>query len=387
MNYYPIRDYPDIRKKRITLRHLLTMSAGLDTRDSYRYDFQGLMQMMRTSDWDKFILALPMKAAPGSRFEYSNSVTYLIASILQDRTGRDALSFAQQHLFRPMGIADTDVGWRKSPKGICLGWGGIRMKPLDLAKFGLLYLNNGRWNKQQLVPEAWVKDSTCNQINALTLCDGYGYQWWIDNDGHYMALGYGGQYLFVLPAKNMVVVVNSAMAGGDFFVPQMLLKRFILPAANSPTPLKENKKDQTRLKKKLNLLANPKPSPVPPLPKTALSISGKRFQFAPNSLGLDQIEFSFQKGKPEALLNLSVPFGAFQVAVGLDGVHRIKNAIGLIQAHKGTWLDESSFVVHRESINFTQRARVVFRFRGDTLTVSAEQVFSDNYELNARMVK
>jgi CubicO group peptidase (beta-lactamase class C family) len=110
------------------------------------------------------------------------------------------------------------------------------MRPHDMAKIGYLYLNEGRWDGEQIVPAAWVAASTRKHISA-TLQDGYGYQWWVRGDGVYMALGYGGQFIVVVPEKDLVVVFTSELAEEDFYTPQTLLDDFIIPAVQSSAPL------------------------------------------------------------------------------------------------------------------------------------------------------
>jgi CubicO group peptidase (beta-lactamase class C family) len=233
-------------KKSITLENLLTMASGLECRDSYLYYWIGLQEMKDSNDWAQYVLDLPMKEAPGERFEYCNGVSYLLSVIIQQSTNMKTLDFANQNLFGPLGI--TDVGWRTSPQGIDIGWGEMWLNPHDMAKIGLLYLNKGRWENKQIVPTAWVKQSTRGHIDA-TLFDQYGYQWWIDSVGFYMALGYKGQFIFVVPDKNMVAVFTSDLEGFDFYIPRNLLTEYIMPAAVSSKPLEKNPDEKARLDK------------------------------------------------------------------------------------------------------------------------------------------
>ena len=193
LEFFPERTAANLdeNKKALTLEHLLSMSSGFQARDSYLYNWQGLAKMRASRDWIQYVLDLPMADAPGIKFDYSNCVSFLLSAILQESTGTNALAFAREHLFGPLGIHEVD--WPSSPQGITLGWGGMRMKPLDMAKIGFLYLNKGVWEGKQVVPSSWVEASTREQIKAGTLSDGYGYQWWVDEDGYYMALGYSGQ--------------------------------------------------------------------------------------------------------------------------------------------------------------------------------------------------
>jgi len=244
----------DAEKEVMTLEHVLMMASGLECRDSYLYRWRGLHEMEQSDDWVQFMLDLPLAEPPGSRFEYCNGGSFLLSAIIQETTGMSAAEFAGQHLFGPLGI--SDVLWPSNPHGITIGWGELRMRPHDMAKIGYLYLNEGRWDGEQIVPAAWVAASTRKHISA-TLQDGYGYQWWVADDGVYMALGYAGQFIFVVPEEAMVVAFTSELEDKDFYVPQELLNDFVIPAAESSTPLPANPGGVTALETYIKALANP----------------------------------------------------------------------------------------------------------------------------------
>jgi len=231
-------------KKAITLKNLLTMTSGLYTQDSYIYNWRGLNQMTQSEDWVQYVLDQPMTEKPGTQFEYSNCVTFMLSAIIQQTTKQNTFNFMKKHLFRPLGI--TDVRWASSAEGINVGYGMMWLTPHDMAKIGWLYLNKGQWGDKQIISEKWVKDSTQKHFSA-TLFDGYGYQWWISPDKFYAAVGYGGQFIFVIPQKNMVVVFTSTLERDEFFKPENLLNEFIIPAAVSHKPLPENSKQTARL--------------------------------------------------------------------------------------------------------------------------------------------
>jgi CubicO group peptidase (beta-lactamase class C family) len=180
LEFFPEKTIANLneQKKEITLEHLLTMSSGLDTRDSWVHNRVRLGMMQASDDWAQYVLDLPMARKPGKHFDYSNGGSYLLSAILQKTTGMSPLEFAKIHLFGPLGI--TDVTWPTGPQGINRGDDKMRLVPLDIAKFGLLYLNNGRWEDKQIVSKAWVEDSTRTHIHAPdTGFDGYGYQCWV----------------------------------------------------------------------------------------------------------------------------------------------------------------------------------------------------------------
>ncbi len=255
--HQPVTDFfPDVtftnmdaRKASMTLENLLTMTSGLECRDSYLYRWKGLIEMRASADWGQYVLDLPMTEAPGERFEYCNGVSYLLSVIIQNATRMRTLAFARQHLFAPLGI--EDVGWDTSPQGIDIGWGEMRLRPHDMARFGWLYLNQGRWEDKQVVTPAWVAASTRGHVDA-TLFDRYGYQWWVDDAGYYAAVGFKGQRIFVVPDKNMVVVFTGDLTGKESLTPHKLLEAFIIPAAASSQALPSSEDDQARLAQRVN---------------------------------------------------------------------------------------------------------------------------------------
>ena len=138
-----------------------------------------------------------------------------------------AEAYAREKLFGPLGI--TDIEWPQNPQGISIGWGELYMRPIDMAKIGYLYLREGQWDGEQIIPAEWVQASTEKYIDA-TLQDGYGYQWWVESEDLYLALGYAGQFIYVLPEEDLVVVFVSDLEDQDFYTPQQLLMEYILPA-------------------------------------------------------------------------------------------------------------------------------------------------------------
>ena len=243
-------------KKIITLKHLLTMTSGLDCKDSYLYKWLGLWKMKQSKDWIKFMIDLPMAEEPGTRFEYCNGVSFLLSAILQNQTGENALAFAKKNLLGPLGI--TNVRWPSNPQGITIGYGQLQMLPRDMAKFGFLYLNNGVWDSQQIISSQWIKKSTRKHIDA-TLLPGYGYQWWIVNPDIYTAIGHQGQFIMVVPKKNLLAVFTSSLAKEDFYTPLGLLASYIVPAVKSSTPLAENPDKANEIKSYSNLLQTTNP--------------------------------------------------------------------------------------------------------------------------------
>ena len=254
MDFFPEKRiaHLDDLKKSITLENLLTMASGLKCRDSYLYRWAGLREMKNSADWAQYVLDLPMAEPPGEKFEYCNGASHLLSVIIQNTTSMKTLDFAKKHLFEPLDI--TDIGWATSPQGVYIGYGEMMLKPHDMAKFGLLYLNKGRWGNKQIIPLTWVKVSTSVHVDATMLYK-YGYQWWVDSAGFYAAVGGKGQRIFVVPEKNLVVVFTGDLTGREGLISKNLLESYIIPAALSPDSLPPNTKEQARLDDLINSAA------------------------------------------------------------------------------------------------------------------------------------
>lgn len=226
--------FPDITpqnvdelKESITLRDLLMMSAGFDARDSWLYEWEKLDDMHEADDAVQYVLDLPMAFEPGSRFEYTNGVSHLLSCLITEKTGMSAAEYADEHLFGPLGI--TNYEWAADDAGRNWGYSSLYLTPRDMAKIGYLFLNDGEWDGEQLVSKGWVKEATRHRIDA-NLRDGYGYQWWVDDDSYYLALGYMGQFIFVIPDHDMVAVFTGGTPE-TFDYSIQLPERFIIPAA------------------------------------------------------------------------------------------------------------------------------------------------------------
>jgi CubicO group peptidase (beta-lactamase class C family) len=231
-------------KRSITLEHLLIMASGLDCRDSHHYNWKGLFEMRRSDDWGQHVLNLPMVRPPGSKYEYCNGLSHLLSVIINTTTKMKTREFAEKNLFTPLGISEID--WEKSPQGIDVGYGRMWLKPHDMAKIGWLYLNKGRWEKKQLVSSSWVEKSTRGHIEAKPALQ-YGYQWWVDDDGNYSAIGSRGQYIMVATEMNMVVVFTGDLPVGKTSLPLELTMKYIFPAVVSSESLPANTREAERL--------------------------------------------------------------------------------------------------------------------------------------------
>ena len=196
-------------KKSITLEHVLTMTSGLEWPEWTDWNFS-IGPLWNAKDWNGFVLDRPMVSEPGVIWNYSTGGSQLLAAILKKRTGLSEYDYGMKYLFRPLGIPDVD--WIPSQDGSSTGGFGLDMTARDLAKIGLLYLNGGTWDDKRIVSEKWVLDSTTVHSQGDYHFGEYGYHWWINEfDGHeaFFGMGYGGQYLVVVPDHKLVIVIFS----------------------------------------------------------------------------------------------------------------------------------------------------------------------------------
>jgi CubicO group peptidase (beta-lactamase class C family) len=245
IDFFPEYNTPslDPRTKQITIRHLISMRAGFDNLiEDYDVNWQ---HWINSSDWIKYAIELPMEYTPGTRFAYITAETHLVSAILTKATGMSTMAFANKYLFYPLKISVKR--WDKDPQGYYIGGMDMYFTPRDMARFGLLYLKDGIIDGQQIVPFEWVQESrqyystlsgTWGRLNEM----GYGYFWWLGKINNYFtffALGYGGQYVMVFPALEMIVVTTSDhwyykdVADAHERVIQEITADYILPAVEN----------------------------------------------------------------------------------------------------------------------------------------------------------
>jgi CubicO group peptidase (beta-lactamase class C family) len=200
VDFYPeyVTPTSDPQIKDITIEHLLTMTSGLEQETSFG------------EDWFKSTLEQPVSDEPGQAFHYNDAAVHLLSGILTRSTHMTALEFGNEYLFQPLGIPLPS--WKTDPQGNNVGGDGLALRPRDMAKIGYLYLNQGFWDGHQLVPAEWVRVSTEKHAKADFLSGYYGYLWWVTAvEGHaaYYAAGFGGQYIYVIPDLDLVVVITG----------------------------------------------------------------------------------------------------------------------------------------------------------------------------------
>ncbi|MGB8644110.1 MAG: serine hydrolase [Anaerolineae bacterium] len=367
-------------KRGITLEQLLTMTSGLDWPLGSSAADDATLQMETSADWGQYILNRPVADPPGTVWNYSNGGAHLTSIIVEHTTGANTLEFARANLFEPIGI--QDVAWSVDPQGTNLGMGGLRLTPHDMARIGYLYLHQGEWNGQQIVPSAWVTTSTVPHVHSTWGWD-YGYLWWIPLADTYAAFGSGDQFLIVVPKQGLVVVVTAGIVtDDDNSIPIKLLQNYILPAVQSNGPLPPNPNAQAQLSDEIAAAAAaPPPSPVAPPGDTARVISGKTFTLTDNPLGWQALAFTTPGGN-EARLTLTANGQAVDLRVGLDGDYRLTDGIQSLGndyfdgpiAARGTWQDEHTLALELQPLGWADRYNTTLAWQGGRVTVTVHSL-------------
>ncbi|WP_143310070.1 serine hydrolase domain-containing protein [Chitinophaga vietnamensis] len=219
-DYFPdYKQYATGDKANITIHDLLTQSSGLawNERVSYADPANSERQMLEAKDPTDFVLQCKSVAKPGTVFNYSGGNTHLLGQIVEKSTGMNIREFVSRYLFQPLGI--SQFFWTTRADGIAWMPSGLRMRPLDMAKVGRLYMQKGQWQGQQILPASWISDATRWTINTDEAGWGYGFQFWcahrqVGGQDVEMAQaeGNGGQMISMIPALDLEVV----MTAGDY---------------------------------------------------------------------------------------------------------------------------------------------------------------------------
>ena len=203
----------DARKRRITLKDVLTMTTGLAWNEDVPYDdpHNDASAMEAADDWVQYVIDKPMATDPGALFNYSSGATELLAYIFQKETGQDIEAYAEQQLFAPLGIKHH---WKRSYLGVVDTEGGLFLGGADLAKVGYLYLHEGMWDGRQIVSREWVKQSLTPFVDTGWQGLKYGFKWWLyprkaGGQLVWMGIGFGGQRLMVFPGEQLIAVFTG----------------------------------------------------------------------------------------------------------------------------------------------------------------------------------
>jgi len=239
--YEPEEKWDD-RVKNVTLKSLMTMTSGYDC-DDHESNFKCERNMYKSNDWLRYALDLPMAYEPGAHWAYNSTSLILVGELISKSSDMTIPNFASKYLFEPLEIKNFQ--WSISPKGRAWLAGNAKMTPRDMAKFGYMVLNRGRWGKKQIVSQEWIRESVVKHA-VSRFGWGYGYLWWtgktfINNQEikAFWAAGNGGNYIFILPRLDMVAVFTGGNYSNILEVQVFgMLFNYLIPAI-FPTPPKK----------------------------------------------------------------------------------------------------------------------------------------------------
>lgn len=287
----------------MTVKDLLTMNTGHDK------------EPMRISkDWVKDFLATPVAHKPGTHFLYNTSGSHVVAAIVQKVTGQRVLDYLTPRLFQPLGIVGAT--WEQSPSGVDAGGYGLMVRTEDIAKFGQLYLQKGRWGEKQILPAAWVAEATSRQVSngdpsqPSDWTQGYGYQFWQCRHGLYRGDGAFGQYCVVMQPYDAVLAITSGL--NDLQGVLNAAWEHLLPAMSTSA----GRKSDPEMKELLLHQERPYPvgkrsSPLAP------NLSGKTYVFEPNNERLESVTITLKPDR--AVLQVTGPDGVQKAEYGYSG--------------------------------------------------------------------
>lgn len=227
----------DSVKRSITIKDLLTMRAGLETTSFHNYG-----AWVNSSDWVAYALGQPVTARPGGDMVYSTGSSHLLAVILAKASGMDTRTFAERYLFGPLNIEVG--GWDRDPQGYYMGGNNMALSSEAMMKVGQMVLNGGTWKGKRIISSEWLAVSFRTYTRSDYNPYDYGYMWWnrpVAGYKTYFAWGYGGQYIFLIPDLDAVIVILSSLDTAtqrrEYKEPVFrLLRRYIIPQVLEPRP-------------------------------------------------------------------------------------------------------------------------------------------------------
>jgi len=226
----------DNLKFSVTIRDLLTMSAGFEWEEMLPMNDpkNDNMNMFTSYKWLNYALTRPMAKKPFTEFKYNSGLPMIVAGIIEKATNMKLDEFAKKYLFEPLQIKEFQ--WQKDSTGFCHAGGGLFLKPMDMMKIGILVMKNGKWEKQQIISENWIKKATGSYLQTSYDISTYGYFWWIremktgevKTTRVITAEGAGGQKMYIFPEYQLIIAFTER----NYNTPQvspLFIKESILP--------------------------------------------------------------------------------------------------------------------------------------------------------------
>jgi CubicO group peptidase (beta-lactamase class C family) len=347
---------------RMTVEHLLSMTTA------HRRSTNTQME-----DWVYGFLNSVPDRPPGASFAYDTTGTHTLCAILQKLTGMTVHDYLRTRLFDPIGIGEIE--WESCPMNINKGGSGIKCTVEDMARFGQLYLQDGVWNGTRLLPEGWVELSTGRRVDnsgANVLLDGkpgYGYQFWRLRNNAYCAFGMGGQFVVVIPDKDVVLAVTAntqQSRDGQQTVTDCLWEG--LYPGFQDSPVERDDYAYKKLQGRLSGLSVPLPEGKIQS-EAASRIHAQAYRFTGNELGIESGCFSFGENAGSLLLEVNgekreLGFGLGQWVKTAEPFYGKAAA-----AASAVWTDETTLVLHVHLLRDMQKIAFICRFLEDEVII------------------
>ena len=350
--------------KAMRVRDLLSMSTGHTSEAKFG----------TTDPWTKTFLAHTVTHKPGTFFMYNTPATYMCSAIVQKQTSTTVLDYLKPRLFDPLGIQDPT--WGTSPQGISLGGYGLNLRTEDIAKFGQLYLQRGKWNDKQLVPAEWIDLATSRQVSngsnpKSDWEQGYGYQFWRCRNGSYRGDGAFGQYCVVIPEKDAVLAITSGLK--DMQLVLNLVWDKLLPGFENQ-PLASDNEAAHQLQESLQQLSLPY-AEGSASSGLAANIDKRRYEFAENEQKIQQI--SLEKNHRGGFdLIIESEGGEQRIACGhkvwVQGTAQLGGYPKQELAACGAWTAESEYTAKLCLYSTPFCLTMRLQFKGDEMLLDTE---------------
>jgi hypothetical protein len=386
ISFFP-NDLPDTVSANLadlTVKDALMMSDGQEPDPTFTV-------ASRDSNWVKGFLGVPVKYDPGTTFLYNSLGTYMLSAIVQKVTGQKIIDYLTPRLFEPLGIEGMD--WEVDPKGINTGGWGLRIKTEDMAKFGQLFLQKGKWDGKQILPAGWAEEASTLKIvqhpqysqakrDSSDWEQGYCYQMWRCRNNAFRGDGAFGQYIIVMPDQDAVIAITAETP--DMQDEINLVWKYLLPAMQK-NKLPKNKQTEAALKQKLASLAVALPA------KTTSPLAvNNTYLIEPNSAHVQSLFFNFQNGK--CVVNLNTDNNFYQLTFGeglwLPG-QTTKRGPSLVAGAKAsfvglpplkidgayTWKDKNTLVLNLRYIESPHTEKMTCVFDGKNVSITIENSF------------
>ncbi|MFB9263225.1 serine hydrolase domain-containing protein [Bradyrhizobium erythrophlei] len=377
----------DDRKRAITIQNMLDMTSGF----AWTEGVEGgrpelLIEWARSRDAINFVLDRPMANAPGDVFYYNTGNPQLLSAIISKLTGLSARDYALARLFRPLGIPAPY--WHSVRPGLSQGGGGLLLVPRDAAKIGYLYLHDGEWEGQRLLPPGWVdriRNATLDMHASFNPALRYANYFWVLPDKNvFMAVGDRCQVIMVFPARDIVAVTTArdycsfGKVAGD-----------IADAVKSDAALPADPVGANLLASELRNVATEKPSAVGQAPPTAAAIAGKTYRFPSNALRVRALALSLTDQPARYELEMSTSDPANPVTkltgpIGLDGLFRLGPSTPLgVMALKGSWQDNRTFAIDMRMVGGDTDSRWLLSFDGGKASLRGKDRFGGDVQVDS----